>query len=89
MASPESSLGSPPVEIVTKKKSSKEKFATVPTHIPGVSLRTEPGVEVDILKKTIEELASLAKGYAERKFQIDKLTSQQKPPDKEILLSSP
>jgi len=87
MSRPESSPGSPsPVEVVTKKTGGKERFATVQTLIPGVSLRTEPGAEVDILKlqKTIEELASLAKGYAERKFQIDKLTSQQKGPDEEI-----
>ena len=69
---------------IIEKKAKNERFATVPTHIPGVSLRTEPDMEVDILRKTIEELASLAKGYTERKFQIDELTSQQKGPNEEI-----
>ena len=84
MPSPESASAFQQPEVVEKKRTTRERFATVPTHIPGVSLRAEHDVELDILKRSIEELASLAKGYAERKFQIDKLTSQQKPPDKEI-----
>lgn len=84
MPSPESSPGLSPVSISETRRKGRERFATAPTHIPGVSLRTEPDVEVDILRRTVDELASLAKGYAERKFQIDELTSQQKGPDKEI-----
>lgn len=82
MPSPESSPRVPPV--FEKQTRGKDRFATAPTHIPGVSLRAEPGVEVDILRKTVEDLALLATKYAERKFQIDKLTSNQKGPDKEI-----
>lgn len=62
----------------------RERFVKVPTHLPGVSLRAEPSVELDILRKTIEELASLAEGYTQRKFRIDELTSQQKGPGEEI-----
>lgn len=84
MPSPESTPAFQHPEVVEKKRTTRERFVTVPTHIPGVSLRAEPSVELDILRKTMEELASLAKGYVKRKFQIDELTAQQKGPDKEI-----
>lgn len=85
MQSPESLPGLRPGSIAEQGRRGRDRlFATVPTHIPGVSLRVEPGVEPDILRRTIEELASLARDYAIRKFQIDELTSQQKGPDKEI-----
>ena len=84
MPSPESAPGRVPAEVTERKKTGKERFATVPTHIPGVSLRAEPGVGLDILRKTVDGLASLAKEYATRKFQMDKLASQQKGPDREI-----
>lgn len=69
---------------VVEKKGTKERFATILTHLPGVSLRTEPGFEVDILKKTVEQLYGLAKGFVKRKFQIDELTVEQRQPDQEI-----
>lgn len=81
MSSPEISPASPP-KIAEKK--GKERFATTETHLPGVSLRTEPGFDVDILRSTIEKFYALAKDYARRKFQIDKLTAAQKAPDSEI-----
>ncbi len=63
---------------------SKDRFATIQTHIRGIFLRSEPGVKMDMLKETIEKFASLARGYAARKFQIDVLTSQQQEPNQEI-----
>lgn len=84
MPSPESSQELAPTEIAGRRNRGKERFAVIPTHMPGVLLRAEPDVELDILKKTIERLASLAQEYAARKFQIEELASQQKEPDREI-----
>ncbi len=69
---------------IVEKKAKKERFAARETHIPGVLLRTEPDVDVDILRKTIDELYAFAKDYVPRKFQIDELTKQQEQPDREI-----
>lgn len=73
-----------PTEREEGRVKSRERFAIRKTHIPGVSLRTEPGFDVDILKETIEKFHALAKGYFSRKLKIDKLTDQQKEPDGEI-----
>lgn len=83
MPGKETSPGLPQTEIRERVKG-KERFATVETHLPGVSLRTEPHMEVDILKKTIGKLYNLARAYAERKFQINELGDQQKEADSEI-----
>jgi len=79
----EISPGLPQTEIRERVKG-RERFATVETHLPGVLLRTEPYMEVDILKKTIGKLYNLARAYAERKFRINELGDQQKEADSEI-----
>lgn len=75
----------PPTEVV-EKKGTKERFATILTYLPGVSLRVEPGVEIDpdTLKKPIRTLYSLAKSYASRYLREKKLQSQQKKSGEEI-----
>ena len=88
MPSPESASAFQQPEVVEKKRTTRERFVKVPTHIPGVSLRAEPGVEVDILKKTIEELAPLARDHASRYFQIGELQIQQRESDKELKTSA-
>lgn len=55
----------------------KERFGTLPTELPGVQLRTEPGTKLNIMRKTIENFYQLARQFAEIKFKIDKLTDQQ------------
>ncbi|OIO46025.1 MAG: hypothetical protein AUJ31_02675 [Parcubacteria group bacterium CG1_02_39_15] len=67
------------------EKKRKERFEVFPTELPGVQLRIEPGVELDILRKTIEGFYQLAKQFAEVKFQIDDLDSQQTPRREEII----
>ena len=67
------------------EKKRKERFETFPTELPGVQLRIEPGIELDILRKTIESFYQLAKQFAEVKFQIDDLTDQQAPRKEEIV----
>ena len=67
------------------EKKRKERFETFPTELPGVQLRIEPGIELDILRKTIESFYQLAKQFAEVKFQIDDLTDQQDPRREEII----
>jgi len=59
------------------EKKRKERFETYPTELPGVQLRIEPGTKLDILRKTIRNFYQLAKQFAEVKFQIDDLDSQQ------------
>lgn len=81
MPGPERSPGLPPTE---GKVKGGERFAIVETHLPGVFLRTEPGIKVDILRKTIGKLYDLAGAYAKRKFRMDKLGGQQKEADSEI-----
>ncbi|MCK4454238.1 hypothetical protein KAU51_02730 [Candidatus Parcubacteria bacterium] len=51
----------------------KERFGTFPTHIEGVQLRREPDVELDILRRTIEEFYGLARKYYTIKCEIDRL----------------
>ncbi len=68
---------------VVKKR--KERFETFPTELPGVQLRIEPGIKLDILQRTIGSFYQLAKQFAEGKFQIDDLTNQQIPRRKEII----
>lgn len=53
---------------------SKERFETSPTHLEGIQLRREPDVELDILRRTTEELYELAKKYSGIKWEIDRLT---------------
>ena len=67
-----------------QKKGSRDRFATQSTEIPGVSLRIEPGVEVDILKQTIKEFFETARIFASNKFQLDRIAVQQTSMDKEI-----
>ncbi len=62
----------------------KERFETRPTHLHGVSLRTEPGVEVDILRKTVEVFSAASSEYVRNKRKIDALGESQKPLDKGI-----
>jgi len=67
------------------EKKRKERFETLSTHLPGIQLRIEPGIQPDILRKTIEGLYQQAKEYAKTKFQIDDLTDQQAPRKEEIV----
>jgi hypothetical protein len=62
-------------KVVEKKK--KERFETVPTHLPGVQLRKEPGVLLDILRKTVTTFYQVAKEFAKTHWQIRDLTGQQ------------
>lgn len=80
MPSPDVNPGRvPPEGTQTSRRSTKRKegYTVIPTHMPGVSLRAEPGAEVDILRKTTDELATLAREYSLRKFQLDQLNFQQ------------
>jgi hypothetical protein len=54
-----------------------KEFETIHSEISGVSLRAEAGVKPRMVRRTIEKLVLLARRHAERKFQIDNLTSQQ------------
>jgi len=67
------------------EKKRKERFETFPTELPGVQLRIEPGIKLDILRKTTKSFYQLAKQFAEVKFQIDDLTEQQDPRREEII----
>ena len=67
------------------EKKRKERFGTVPTKLPGVQLRVEPGAELDILLKTTEKLYQLAKQFAEADSQVKDLTTQQTPRREEII----
>ena len=67
------------------EKKRKERFETFSTKLPGVQLRIEPGVEPDILQKTIEKFYQLSKQFAEVKFQIDDLDAQQTPRREEVI----
>jgi len=60
-----------------KKTISKERFETFPTHLDGIQLRREPDVELDILRRTTEELYDLAKKYSRNKWEIDGLAEAQ------------
>lgn len=71
------------MEKIEKKR--KESFETFPTELPGVQLRIEPGVQLDILRKTINKFYQLAKQFAEVKFKIDELINQQALWRKEII----
>jgi len=71
------------MEKVEKKR--KERFETFPTELPGVQLRIEPGIKLDILQRTIGSFYQLAKQFAEVKFQVDNLTEQQEPRREEII----
>lgn len=46
------------------RKMNRKRFETSPTHLEGTQLRKEPGIELDILRKTIEEFYDLAKNFA-------------------------
>ena len=48
-------------------------------------MRIEPGIKLDILRKTTKSFYQLAKQFAEVKFQIDDLTEQQDPRREEII----
>jgi len=56
---------------------SKERFETFPTHLEGIQLRREPDVELDILRRTTEELYELAKKYSGVKWEMDRLAEAQ------------
>jgi len=71
------------MEKVEKKR--KERFESFPTELPGVQLRIEPGIKLDILQRTIGSFYQLAKQFAEVKFQVDNLTEQQEPRREEII----
>ena len=67
------------------EKKRKERFESFPTELPGVQLRIEPGIKLDILQRTIGSFYQLAKQFAEVKFQVDNLTEQQEPRREEII----
>jgi len=56
---------------------SKERFETFPTHLEGIQLRREPDIELDILRRTTEELYELAKKYSGIKWEMDRLAEAQ------------
>jgi len=67
------------------EKKRKERFESFPTELPGVQLRIEPGIKLDILQRTIGSFYQLVKQFAEVKFQVDNLTEQQEPRREEII----
>lgn len=67
------------------EKKPKERFETLPTHLPGIQLRVRPGTKLDILRKTIEGLYQLAKEFAKTKWQIKDLTAQKELKREEII----
>jgi len=67
--------GNTMTEIVEKKK--KERFETVPTHLPDINLRVEPETKPTILQKVIERFYRFAKQYARTYWQIKKADKNQ------------
>lgn len=84
MPNPELSPASPQSGIVERMPTGKERFVRLPSEIPGVSLRYEPGVEPDILKKTIRAFYETAKKHAVRFFELREIQVSQKESDEEI-----
>lgn len=63
----------------------RERFDKVITEIPDVQLKTEPGIRIDILRKTIGDLYKIAIEFARYKFQIDALKEKLQPKRKLII----
>lgn len=84
MPSPESRPAFQQPGVVEKRRTTRERFATILSGIPGVSLRYEPGVEPDILRRTIGAFYETAKKHAARYFQIKDIQDQQKGSEAEI-----
>src|SRR3990167_8256148 len=84
MANPELSAKQNPGEFGIQMRRDRERFKIIGTHIPGISLRAVPGIDLDILRKTTEKLASLAKEYRGRYFRIKELDSEQQTVSGEI-----
>jgi len=70
------------VEIERKPK---ERFESLSTQLEGVKLRVEPGIKLDILRKTIDAFYGVARLFTKIKFQIDDLMDQQDSSRKEII----
>jgi len=86
MPSPERSPALAEAEVEEKPRS-RGRFATCQTLIPGVLLRTEPGIELDILgekREIINKFVALAQEHATRKFRIEQLNSKQKESEEAI-----
>src|SRR3989344_64286 len=84
MVNPELSTGQNPGDSGVQRRRDRERFALFGTHLPGISLRVAPGIDLDILRKTTEKLASLAREYAGRYFRIKELDSEQQTVSGEI-----
>lgn len=63
----------------------KERFEASSTHLPGIQLRVEPGVQLDILRQTIDNFYNWAKEFAKTDFRINHLADQQKIRKEEII----
>jgi hypothetical protein len=67
-----------------EKKKSKDRFAELSTHVPGVVLKVEPGTDLKLARKTIEELLNLARTYFDLDRQKKQVISEQETPDETI-----
>lgn len=84
MAIPESAPAQVTVEEILRKRRRRKKYDVMPTDIKGIALNVEAGKKLDILRKTIGELAIVGAEFAARKAQITELAEQQKEPEQEI-----
>ncbi len=84
MPGPESSPASPQSGIVERAPKSKERFATVPTHIRGVSIHGEPDSILTDFKLIVEGMYPVAREHARRYFEVKDLQSKQGDSDEKI-----
>jgi len=70
---------------MVRAETRRERFKAFPTEFPGVQLRVEPGVKLDILQRTIKNFYRLAKQFATNYFRIEILNGQQEQQKKEII----
>lgn len=84
MTTAESPASTSSIEAILRKRRKKQSYDVVHTRLNGVSLRAEAGTDLDILRKTIGQLAVASAEYAERKALLGKLSEQQQVPENEI-----
>lgn len=80
----ESSSKAPSATEVIIRRQKRAEFDTVPTIVPGLSLRHEKGNIPDITKKTAGHLAVIASEFASRRDVISGLAETQKGPEREL-----
>lgn len=71
------------VEKVEKKR--RERFEVLATELPGVELKAEPEVKLDILKRTTDFFYKVTRQFAATYFQIQEVITQQDGRREEII----